>query len=83
MKMKCPKGVTSVSFNGETFEASKKGIVEVPHTALTALSELGLVAVPDAPPAKAGEGDGESADEGQNADEVAEEGDEAGEEGAQ
>jgi hypothetical protein len=47
MKMKCPEGVTSVSFNGETFEANRKGIVDVPHTALTALSELGLVAVPD------------------------------------
>lgn len=83
MKMKCPKGVTSVSFDGETFEANKKGIVDVPHRALAALSEHGLVAVSDAPSAKTGEGDDESADEGQNGDEGANESGEGGEEGAQ
>lgn len=47
MKMKCPEGVTSVSYDGETFDANRKGIVDVPARALEALSAHGLVAVPD------------------------------------
>ena len=66
MKMKCPEGVTSVSFDGETFEANKKGIVDVPHRALAALSEHGLVAVPDPKAAEetAPEGGAETGEEG-------------------
>lgn len=63
MKMKCPEDMTSVSYDGETFTPNKKGIVDVPHSALAALTAHGLVAVPDpkAPEEPAPEGGEEGA----------------------
>lgn len=81
MKMKCPEGMTSVSFDGETFKPNKKGIVNVPHTALEALSAHGLVAVPDVKPAE-GAGEGEGGGEGDGGGDGSDV-DDDGEEGAQ
>lgn len=66
MKMKCPEGVTSVSYDGETFDANRKGIVDVPARALEALTAHGLVAVPDPKAAEeaAPEGGAETGEEG-------------------
>lgn len=47
VKMKLPKGGSSVSFGGETFEANKKGEVMVPAEAVADLSAHGCTVVGD------------------------------------
>lgn len=64
MKMKAPKGVTGGSFGGIEFDASKRGIVEVPDEAVAELISHGFAPLsgPDAESASAdGAGDANAA----------------------
>lgn len=41
-KLKCPENCDSASFDGESFQADKNGVVEVPEEAVGALLDHGF-----------------------------------------
>lgn len=52
MKMKCPKGVNAVSWDGEEFVVNKAGLVDVPARAVPDLIAHGLEPADESPDPK-------------------------------
>ena len=52
-KLQLPKGMTSVSWGGNQYDATKKGVVDVPDEAVADLVVFGATGIdePPAPPA--------------------------------